>query len=255
MSLWSDIAVWRGPTPNHGGPMVAHRGVVLHIAEGYYEGTVSWCLNPDAGVSAHFVVGKGGKVAQLVDTGVRSWCQAAGNAEWLSIENEGYAGDSLTPEQVEACARILAKAHRVHGVPMVVATSPAGRGLGHHSMGGAAWGGHDRCPGVKVIAQKTLIVRRAQELAGGTVSPSTDWGDEDDMRSLMRHQDSPHVFLTDGLVARWVTSEAEIADLRTLGGDGTIRLGYGGKIRIVTRRELVGRIVGVVPSGWEDQTA
>lgn len=235
--------------------MVAHRGVVLHIAEGYYEGTVSWCLNPDAGVSAHFVVGKGGKVAQLVDTGVRSWCQAAGNAEWLSIENEGYAGDSLTPEQVEACARILAKAHRVHGVPMVVATSPAGRGLGHHSMGGAAWGGHDRCPGVKVIAQKALIVRRAQELAGGTVPPSVDGEDGDDMVSLMRYDKLAEVFLTDGLTARHVTSESEIADLRQLSSEGTFRLGYGGRIRVVGRRSLIGRIVGVVPAGWEDQAA
>lgn len=246
MGIWTDIATWRGPTPNQGGRMTAHRGVVIHIAEGTYEGTVSWCLNSDSGVSAHFVVAKNGSTTQLVDTDIQSWCQSAGNAEWLSIENEGRGGESLNAAALEACARIVAKAHLVYGVPLEIAESPGDLGLGHHSMGGAAWGGHPLCPGTAIIAQKPEILRAALSMTG------RNGLEEDDVRSLMRHQDSPHVFLTDGLVARWVTSEGEIADLRSLAADGTIRLGYNAKIRIVTRRELVGRIVGKVPKGWED---
>lgn len=161
MGIWTDLATWRGPTPNQGGQMTAHRGVVLHVAEGYYEGTVAWCLNQNSGISAHFIVAKNGAVTQLVDTDIQSWCQSAGNAEWLSIENEGFGGESLTAAQVAACARILARAHQVYGVPLAATDSPSGRGLGHHSMGGAAWGGHYSCPGSAIIAQKPDIVRSA----------------------------------------------------------------------------------------------
>jgi len=76
--------------------------------------------------------------------------------------------------------------------------------------------------------------------------------DDREMRTLMRYKGSPHVFLTDGLIARWIRNEAEIADLRTLGADGSIRLGNGGQVRIVTREELIGRIIGPVPAEWED---
>lgn len=30
MSRWSDLAEWRGPTVNHGGPMLEQRGLVIH---------------------------------------------------------------------------------------------------------------------------------------------------------------------------------------------------------------------------------
>jgi hypothetical protein len=76
--------------------------------------------------------------------------------------------------------------------------------------------------------------------------------DDREMRTLMRYKGSPHVFLTDGLIARWIRNEAEIGDLRTLGADGSIRLGNGGQVRIVTREELIGRIIGPVPAGWEE---
>jgi N-acetylmuramoyl-L-alanine amidase len=166
MAQWADIATWRG-TNNHGGPLLEHRGVVLHIAEGTYEGTISWCQNPSAEVSAHFVVAKDGRIAQLVDTGSQSWCQSAGNPYWLSIENEGHGGDVLTDAQIEACVRILAHACQVHGVPLQLADNPSAHGLGYHSMGGAAWGGHNSCPGDRIIAQRTQIITRACALVKG----------------------------------------------------------------------------------------
>lgn len=165
MSRWSDIAEWRG-TPNVGGAMQNYRGVVLHIAEGSYEGTISWCQNPEAEVSAHFVVSKTGQAAQLVDTATQSWCQSAGNPYWISIENEGHGGDALTDAQVQACARILGRAHQEHGIPLQLANTPSQRGLGYHSMGGDAWGGHYGCPGPRIIAQRTQIIARAEALVG-----------------------------------------------------------------------------------------
>lgn len=169
MARWTDLATWRGPTPNQSGPMVEQRGVVVHIAEGSFEGTISWCKNPASNVSAHFIVATDGRIAQMVDTDVTAWTQRDGNGHWLSIENEGHTPGALTAAQVDANAAILARAHQVYGVPLQLATSPSGRGLGHHSMGaesGVNWG-HSQCPGPAIKAQKPQILARAIEMVGG----------------------------------------------------------------------------------------
>lgn len=83
----------------------------------------------------------------------------------------------------------------------------------------------------------------------------TPKGAHSDVKSLIRLKNNPHVFLTDGVIARWVQSESEIGDLRTLNNDGTLSLGFSGNIRVVERPELIGYIIGDVPSGWEDQDA
>jgi hypothetical protein len=75
---------------------------------------------------------------------------------------------------------------------------------------------------------------------------------DDDMRALIKFSGSPAVFLTDGVTARWVGSPAELADIQTLSREGTLPLGNHGEVRIVGRRELVGRIIGPVPDGWAD---
>jgi hypothetical protein len=162
-----DIAEWRGPTANHNGAMGDYQGLVVHIADGYYDGTISWAKNGTSGMSCHFVAGKGGELAQVLDTSLQSWCQADGNARWLSVECVGFSGDALTTAQLETVARLLVELHRIHGIPLQLAGSPSESGLGHHSMGGAAWGGHDHCPGDAIIAQKPQIVARAKALVKG----------------------------------------------------------------------------------------
>jgi hypothetical protein len=181
MGRWTDIATWRGNGQNQGpGGMVEQRGLVLHIAVGWFGGTIAWQHNPASRVSSHFVVGREqGELAQMVDTATRAWTQGDGNGRWLSSENEGFlARDSrnpggwerLSPWQVEANARILAKAHQVYGVPLRIATHPGERGLGHHSMDrewlDEQWG-HDECPGAAIVAQKPAIVARAKQIVEG----------------------------------------------------------------------------------------
>lgn len=188
MGWWTDLAEVRGPVINSGdgdgrpGELadraVECRGLILHIADGYYEGTISWQHNPDADVSSQFVVAgprdvaKGipdGKIAQCVDTDERAWTQRDGNGHWLSVECSGFSGDALSAAQIESCARILARGHQIYGYPLQLATSPSGRGLGHHSMGaesGVNWG-HSNCPGPKIKAQKPLILARAIAIANG----------------------------------------------------------------------------------------
>ncbi|MFB6535103.1 peptidoglycan-binding protein [Streptomyces noursei] len=171
-------ATWR-PIPNNhtSGGQSSVTGVVIHIMDGSLSGTDSWFRNSEAQASSHFGTGRHGALYQWVDTADRAWAQAGGNRDWLSIENEGRGGDSLTSAQIDRCAEILAWAHRVYGVPLAVTHSTTGRGLGYHAMGGAAWGGHTSCPGPRVLAQLPEIIARAQRLAGsgsgGSGSSST----------------------------------------------------------------------------------
>jgi hypothetical protein len=178
---------------------VEQRGLVLHIAEGSFEGTIAWQRNPAAQVSSHFVVAKDGRIAQVVDTAVTAWTQQAGNGHWVSVENEGFTPGALTAAQIEANAQILARGRREHGWPLQLAASPAGLGLGHHSMGtagrsvptdtwtGATWG-HESCPGPAIIGQKSAILARAIAIVNGN--------QEDDM-SLTPEQASAISFETE----------------------------------------------------------
>ncbi len=172
MARWKDLAPRQESTSNQGGSMVEVRGVVLHIAEGSYEGTISWQKNATSDVSSHFIKGKNdGEDCQMVDTATAAWTQKAGNGHWLSIENAGSVPDKLTASQVEFAAQILARAHEVYKVPLQVTSDPDGKGLGHHSMGshpGYAddWG-HSQCPGSNIINQKSAIVARAKEIVNG----------------------------------------------------------------------------------------
>lgn len=140
------------------------RGVVVHIMAGTLEGSQAWFDNPTAQASSHFGTGKGGALRQWVDTDDRAWAQAAGNRTWISVENEGEGGDTLTSAQLDRNAQVLAWAHKKYGVPLRLATGPNDRGLGYHAMGGSAWGGHTACPGPRIVAQLPDIVARAKKL-------------------------------------------------------------------------------------------
>lgn len=205
---WTDLATWVGPTVNQSGAMAEVRGLVLHTAEGYYNGTISWQKNPDANVSSHFIVSGArdaqygvadGKLAQMVDTDITAWTQRAGNGHWLSLECSGFGsrGDRLSAGQLEAAAQLLARAHTAYGVPLRVASNPTERGLGHHSMDREGidpeWG-HDDCPGANIIAQKPLIVVRAIEITEGADMLLTDklsngWTIDNAMVTLLARTD------------------------------------------------------------------
>ncbi|MFI0736257.1 N-acetylmuramoyl-L-alanine amidase [Streptomyces sp. NPDC021225] len=119
--------------------------------------------------SAHFGVGKDGRIYQWADAADRVWAQAAGNRTWLSIEHEGHAGEELTEKLLAATARIVAWAHTEHGVPLRLADSPEGRGIGWHGTSGSAWGGHTGCPGTPIKNQRAAIIKTA----GGRRPPAS----------------------------------------------------------------------------------
>lgn len=160
-------AAWIGPTVNRTpGGMIEIHGLVLHIQAGTEAGTEAWFNDPTSYVSSHFLNPKTGQLRQMIDTADRAWAQAAGNPYWISIENEGRAGDSLTPSQVENAAQLLAWLHRAYAVPVIGTHDTMGRGLAWHGLGGAAWGGHPDCPGVPILVQRLAIVNRAEQLVG-----------------------------------------------------------------------------------------
>lgn len=161
MGWWTDIAT-RYPenTPNHGGPATEQRGVVVHIAEGTYQGTIDWCMNPESDVSAHFIVANDGRATQMLDTDVTAWTQRDGNGKWVSIENEGTSDYYLTPEQVNKNAQILNRYCETYQIACQQAYSPNDYGLGYHSMGaenGEDWG-HSECPGELIKSQLSNVV-------------------------------------------------------------------------------------------------
>jgi N-acetyl-anhydromuramyl-L-alanine amidase AmpD len=66
--------------------------IVIHDTEGSYSGTLSWFKNPDANVSAHYVVrSSDGHIAQMVDEKNIAWHDACWNTNSVGIEHEGYA--------------------------------------------------------------------------------------------------------------------------------------------------------------------
>ena len=175
MAIW-DKAVWLGPPDsNYSGSMIEVRGLVLHIAEGSYRGTINWQNNPASDVSSHFIFGLNeGERAQMLDTNVTAWTQANGNGHWVSVENAGFHYDQFTPAQIEANAQLYAWLHEVYNVPMQLTDSPSGSGLGWHGMGGASWGGHPDCPGPANVALRGTILARAQEILNGDDMTASD---------------------------------------------------------------------------------
>jgi len=65
--------------------------VVIHTTQGSYSGTLGWFKNPDAGVSAHYVVrSSDGHLAQMVDEKNIAWHDKCFNTTTVGIEHEGY---------------------------------------------------------------------------------------------------------------------------------------------------------------------
>lgn len=180
------VAYLGPPDSNWGGGIVRPpQGMVVHIAEGSYQGTISWQRNPAADVSSYFVTSRAGDIAQMLDLDLMAWTQAAGNPSWVGVENEGFSTQGFTDAQTEANARIYAWLVSVWpGLPYQVSNSPGTRGVGWHGMGGVAWGNHPNCPGPSNVALLPTIVARAQAINGGGAPPAPTQK-EDDMPRII----------------------------------------------------------------------
>jgi N-acetyl-anhydromuramyl-L-alanine amidase AmpD len=96
------VETW--PSPNHstrGGNRV--RALVIHATAGEWDGALAWLRNPASRVSAHYLVGRDGRVAKLVEEGRTAW--HAGVSQWQGLEvwsepQPGVRVPSLNPVSV-----------------------------------------------------------------------------------------------------------------------------------------------------------
>lgn len=95
-------------SPNKGGS-ISPKFIILHHTAGNFNGSVSWCLNPQAKVSYHYIINPAnGNRIQLVWDSKRAW--HAGRSRWqgrtgLNSHSIGiaFAGDTnkRTPSEIE----------------------------------------------------------------------------------------------------------------------------------------------------------
>lgn len=157
---------------NTGGSMGDIYGLVVHVQEGAGD-LHGWFDNPASGVSAHFWVSTAGQLVQYVPVGTVAWAQADGNANYVSVETEGFDQALLTPEQVATVGRLFAWLRATYPTIPADTCDHGGRGLTTHAhypsgVPDPAWGGHP-CPGNLRSSQLPDILAAA---AGPTPAPN-----------------------------------------------------------------------------------
>jgi N-acetyl-anhydromuramyl-L-alanine amidase AmpD len=103
-------------------PQGAIRFVVIHVSEGSFLGTVAWLRDPRAHASANFVVGRDGKVQELVPLHDIAWHAGnwAYNLRSVGIENVGITDDpsGFTVPEYRATAHLAAVIARRSLIPI-----------------------------------------------------------------------------------------------------------------------------------------
>ncbi len=118
---WAPFAIRRpGPAEKVGyGPLrsSAKEGIVAHSMEGLLGAAFGELDRPDRQASWHFSIARGGEIYQHYDTDLVVWASGSyeANRRFVAVEHEGWAGERLTPEQVEALARIIVWCADVYG--------------------------------------------------------------------------------------------------------------------------------------------
>lgn len=182
-------------------------GMVVHIAEGTYQGTISWQRNPSASVSSYFVVSRAGEITQMLDLDLMAWTQGAGNPAWVGVENEGFHTQAFTDEQITANARIFAWLRSVWpSVLAQISNSPNVGGLGWHGMGGVAWGNHPDCPGPPNVALLPVILARAVTALPQPPDPPSE--EDEDMKITPLGVYQTAGLEHDGIYYAWISDGA-----------------------------------------------
>jgi N-acetyl-anhydromuramyl-L-alanine amidase AmpD len=131
------------------------RCVVIHATEGPFWGSITWLKNEDSHGSAHFIVGRNGKIVQIVHRSDIAWHSgnAAVNRESIGIEHEGITDDAagFTTAEYRSSARLTAwiarsalmPIDRVHIIGHSEVPDPfhpgAFGGSSHHTDPGSYW--------------------------------------------------------------------------------------------------------------------
>jgi N-acetyl-anhydromuramyl-L-alanine amidase AmpD len=115
--------------------------IIIHVTQGSWSSAINWFENPNAQVSAHYVVrSSDGKIAQCVSDRNIAW--HAGNwpvnVHSIGIEHEGYFNDPswFTAVMYRHSARLVAYLCHRYGIP-----PNRHHILGHNQVA------YTRCPG------------------------------------------------------------------------------------------------------------
>jgi len=95
--------------------------VIIHTTEGSYKSCVEWFKTTKSQVSAHYVVGFDGKIAQMVKDKDRAWHAGVKlyNEEAIGIEHEGHAAkNEWTEKQFRASADLTRWLCAEYGIPI-----------------------------------------------------------------------------------------------------------------------------------------
>jgi hypothetical protein len=129
--------------------------VVIHIAQGSYSGTISWFKDRRSNVTAHYVVGNRGKVAQCVRNEDIAWHAGnwAYNKRSIGIEHSGYASSpGAFRGKYRTSAKLSAYLSRRYNIPV---------DRNHFVLHRNVPGGTKRCPGPHFNYHKYLkLVKR-----------------------------------------------------------------------------------------------
>ena len=124
------------------------RWYIIHVAEGSYNGTISWFQNPDANASTHYVIENDSnpEITQMVDESDIAWHGGGTNYNdhSLGIEHAGEVGSTYWTEATYEKSGALAQwACETYGIPMAVRrydvapcdqANGAGGVIGHHQI-------------------------------------------------------------------------------------------------------------------------
>ncbi len=73
--------------------------IVIHLMQGYFEGTISHFKNGSPATSAHYLVGQNGEIVQMVKVSDRAWHAGDHNNRSIGIEHAGFDGASYHSDQ------------------------------------------------------------------------------------------------------------------------------------------------------------
>ncbi|TDV56175.1 N-acetylmuramoyl-L-alanine amidase [Actinophytocola oryzae] len=94
--------------------------IVIHVTQGSYAGTINWFQNPDAQVSAHYVVrSSDGEITQMVRDGDTAYHVRSANSRALGIEHEGFVDNPswFTDSMYRSSAALTKWLCERHGLP------------------------------------------------------------------------------------------------------------------------------------------
>lgn len=121
--LGSAMAEW-APSPNFE-PRRANYVILHHTGSARLERALTTLTSPARGVSSHYLIGRDGRVLQLVDESQRAWHAGASwwggqtdmNSASIGIELDNNGFEPFPPAQIDALLALLADIQARHRIP------------------------------------------------------------------------------------------------------------------------------------------